>query len=66
MNIKVEFTQLEADVLIQLLDMAVKAQGLRVAADALLITRKVQAAAEQTKIDVQTNRFTDVDVAPAQ
>jgi hypothetical protein len=53
--IKVEFQQVEIDVLIQFLDLAVKSQGLRVAGDALVLTRKLQGAVEQAKIEAQAN-----------
>ena len=42
----IEYTDNELQVLVQLLDVAVKAQGLTVAEAALVLAKKVQAAAE--------------------
>lgn len=45
-TIKVEFTEAEANVLANLIDMAVRANGVRVAADAAALILKLQDAAK--------------------
>jgi hypothetical protein len=42
MNITVEFTEQERNVLLQLLDIAVKAAGLQVAESAVVLAKKLQ------------------------
>ncbi len=45
-TIKVEFTEAEANTLANLIDMAVRANGVRVAADAVALIQKLQDAAK--------------------
>jgi hypothetical protein len=46
---KIELTVQEANALLALLDLAVKSGGLRVAADALMVTQKIQQAETENR-----------------
>ena len=46
----IEFNETELNVLIQLLDISVKAQGLNVAEAAIMLAKKVQTAAQSAEI----------------
>lgn len=46
----IEFNETELNVLIQLLDISVKAQGLNVAEAAVMLAKKVQTAAQSPEI----------------
>jgi hypothetical protein len=48
---KIEFTKEEASALVQLIDVAVKAGGLQVAAAALALVRKIDDAAKSDKAE---------------
>lgn len=54
-------TEQEGNVLIQLLDVAVKAQGLGVAENAIILTKKVQ---EAFKVDTTTPVLTETGELP--
>lgn len=47
---KIELTDQEAQVLVNLMDVAVKAAGLQAAEAALVITKKLQAAKQETEV----------------
>ena len=60
---KIEFGESEARVLLQLIHLAVKAGGLEVAEAAVVLSRKIQAAATAEAAAEPGPRLVDKDVA---
>ena len=51
-NVEVSFTEEEANAVIALLDIAVKADGLKIAGNAILVVQKLQAAFQRPEGEV--------------